>query len=627
MGSTGRAVAVLGLLVSTARAQPSSCLAPPGAFCPSLSGGGVPRSCPEYSFCTGGAAPPSPCIPAIACHATGLSAQPACNLTVRTVAGSSIIGATDGLPPGATFNNLRGLVALADGTLALADALNNMVRRVQPADGNVSSLAGVAGTAGTANGPSSRATFDEPWAVASGLTADQLVIGDSHNGLLRVLNLSERTVWTLAGSFPPGAAAKNGVGTAASFGSGLNGVVHDGGGATAALYVADATNNVVRKVVLATAVVTTFAGTGAAGYLNGPASSAVFSFPYGVAVAADGVSVYVSENGNNAVRWIINGSVGTLAGSLTGARGFADGLGTNALFSGPGHLAFDASGVLFVADGTSNRVRMLVMELGGRVANVTTFVGSGEKGSADGAALAATLNIPFAVLVQGGSLFVTEGTGNRLRAATCVGAPLSTTPSLSPSATVSPTLQSPTASPSSSSSPTPTASGTPTTSNTPSVTGSQGMSASVSPTPSGGSGSGSASPSTSASGDAGGGVAAAGSLSGPQVAGAAVGGVLAALALGGGLWWFLSLRGAASAKARPPLTKALDPSATPSAAAALVQFAAPAATVNPLAEVRNIGAQQPPPLPAGWMRCGPDAEGDVWFSHEDGRTVWELPTA
>lgn len=125
------------------------------------------------------------------------------------------------------------------------------------------------------------------------------------------------------------------------------------GAATA--YVADTTNNAVR--LIANAKVTTLAGDGTVGFVNGPAKSARFSGPGSVAAGAAG-KVYVSDYGNNAVRVIANGAVITLAGD--GSKGFADGPLSSAKFKNPGGIAVDSAGRVYVADAGNNRIRRIV---------------------------------------------------------------------------------------------------------------------------------------------------------------------------------------------------------------------------------------------------------------------------
>ena len=129
---------------------------------------------------------------------------------------------------------------------------------------------------------------------------------------------------------------------------------------------ADCGNSQLRLVTLAGAV-STYAGTTAAGWGDGPSAAARFSCPH--ALAIDGVgNIYVSDLNNNAIRRVSStGDVTTIAG--TGVQGYADGAGNAAQFYGAEGLAVSADGTtLYVADGTLgngaipyNRIRKIAL--------------------------------------------------------------------------------------------------------------------------------------------------------------------------------------------------------------------------------------------------------------------------
>ena len=120
------------------------------------------------------------------------------------------------------------------------------------------------------------------------------------------------------------------------------------------VYVADMANNRIRKIS-PTGVVTTLAGSGTAGYADGTGAAAQFNNPYGVAVDSAGF-VYVSDTNNHRVRQISpTGVVTTLAGS--GTSGNLDGVGTSARFASPQDIAVDGSGNVYVAE--YHRVRKI----------------------------------------------------------------------------------------------------------------------------------------------------------------------------------------------------------------------------------------------------------------------------
>jgi gliding motility-associated-like protein len=271
--------------------------------------------------------------------------------------------------------------------------------------GQVSTFAGN-GTVGSANGPASASSFHYPIGVAADL-AGNLYIGDEVNSLIRKISPAG-VVTTLAGSGLQGSA--NGTGTAASFNTPY-GVTVDGAGN---VYVADEGNSLIRKIT-PLGVVTTLAGSGIAGATNGTGTMASFNFPTGVAVDAAG-NVYVAEGTNNLVRKITPlGVVTTLAGS--GIAGSADGNGIAASFHGPTNIAVDATGNVYVSDSQNNKIRKITP--GGIV---TTIAGSGVMGAANGVAAAASFNYPYGLTVDGqGNIYVVDQLNNLIRKISATG--------------------------------------------------------------------------------------------------------------------------------------------------------------------------------------------------------------
>jgi sugar lactone lactonase YvrE len=131
-----------------------------------------------------------------------------------------------------------------------------------------------------------------------------------------------------------------------------------------AFYVADTENHVVRKVTIATREVTTFAGTGAAGYSGdgGPALAAQFNQPTDIACAPSG-DVFVADAANHAVRKIDpSGIVTTVAGTgVAGASG--DGVvATSARLNKPSGLFWDEpTRTLYIADTFNHQVKRVTL--------------------------------------------------------------------------------------------------------------------------------------------------------------------------------------------------------------------------------------------------------------------------
>jgi NHL repeat-containing protein len=130
--------------------------------------------------------------------------------------------------------------------------------------------------------------------------------------------------------------------------------------------------------------VTTIAGlAGNPGFADGPASQARFQNPAGVATAADD-SIYIADAGNNRIRHLrlqldLSGNpqwmVSTLAGN--GTYGFADGPAATAQFKNPQGVAVDGAGVVYVADTANHRIRKIALD-----GTVSTIAGDGTDGTA-----------------------------------------------------------------------------------------------------------------------------------------------------------------------------------------------------------------------------------------------------
>ena len=210
----------------------------------------------------------------------------------------------------------------------------------------VSTLAGT-GTHGYVNGTGSSASFYSPYGVAVD-SSGNVFVADMNNHTIRKIT-SAGVVTTFAGTGTSGFV--NGTGTAASFFA-PSGVAVDSSGN---VFVADSANSAIRKITPA-GVVSTFAG-GTFGFVNGTGTAASFYQPYGVAVDSSG-NVFVAERQNNAIRKITPaGVVSKLAGNTS--SGISNGTGTAANFSYPYGVAVDSSGNVFVADTYNHAIRKI----------------------------------------------------------------------------------------------------------------------------------------------------------------------------------------------------------------------------------------------------------------------------
>jgi sugar lactone lactonase YvrE len=184
------------------------------------------------------------------------------------------------------------------------------------------------------------------------------------------------------------------------------------------VYIADSNAHRVRRVDPASHAVTTVAGTGFPGFSGdfGPATSAQLDQPDGVAVDGFG-NVFIADTQNNVIRRVdvLTGIITTVAG-VQGPGGFSGDAGPAlaAQLNQPEGLAVDGLGDLFVADSRNNRIRRIDTQSG----VVTTVAGNGVLGfSGDGgAATSAAIQAPLAIAVDAGrNLYIADTNNSRIR--------------------------------------------------------------------------------------------------------------------------------------------------------------------------------------------------------------------
>jgi NHL repeat len=236
------------------------------------------------------------------------------------------------------------------------------------------------------------------------------------------------TIVTVAGTGSPGYSGDGGPATQALL-NGPWGLALDGAGN---LFIADVYNSCVRKVDAVTGIITTVAGTGKPGFSGdgGKATEAQLKILGDVVVDGAG-NLFIADLYNHRVRKVTpDGIITTYAGSgpvdaVTPIDGDArnggfsgdNGPATDARLNGPGGLAVDTHGNLFIADYYNSRVRKVDATTG----MITTVAGNGHPGySGDGGkATDARLNGPISLAVNGaGNLFIGEYKNNRVRKVT-----------------------------------------------------------------------------------------------------------------------------------------------------------------------------------------------------------------
>jgi len=321
------------------------------------------------------------------------------NTDVSTAAGTGVSGHLDGPVSSALLNIPRGIAVDNVGNLYIAEWAGHRIRKVTP-DGNVSTLAGT-GVFGDVDGPGNIAQFGGP----VDLTVDDqgnLIVVDQSNDKIRKVT-PEGVVSTIAGSGITG--YRDGPALSAQL-DGPRGIVINADGD---ILIAESGNDVIRKLSISTNMVSTFSGNGTAGYLDGNSSSAMFNNPRGMDMDANG-NIIVADASNSRIRKISpSGMVSTVAGN--GNFSFADGPALSAEFFVPSGIAVDQSGNILVADLGNNRIRKISTS-----GMVSTLAGDGTNGFMDGPANTAQFRGPFRMAIDaGGNAYTTDGDSHSIR--------------------------------------------------------------------------------------------------------------------------------------------------------------------------------------------------------------------
>lgn len=268
--------------------------------------------------------------------------------TMVAYAGSGVNTTTNGNGLSAAFNTPGGLAVDSNDNLYTAECNGQRIRKIDPA-GNVTTFAG-SGTSGHLDGAAASARFWCPQGVAIGPN-DDVYVADGNNNRIRLITQAG-VVTTLAGQTTAG--FSDGVGAAASF-DGPTGITV---GQDGAAYVTDDNRAKVRKVAL-DGTVTTFAGGSVIGYLDATIpTDARFSTNRGAPAIDSAGNIYLADGTNNRIRKITpTGVVTTFAGS--GVAGIVDGTGTAARFNYPRNIFITADGTMYVTDNTGDRLRMI----------------------------------------------------------------------------------------------------------------------------------------------------------------------------------------------------------------------------------------------------------------------------
>jgi sugar lactone lactonase YvrE len=267
---------------------------------------------------------------------------------------------------------------------------------------------GAKGFAGDDHDKATDAKLQSPWGIA--MVGIDLWIADSGNARIRRYRPDTNTVSTYIGT---GVAGFNGDNKPLKQ-SNLSNPLFVLTAANDSIYIVDTYANRIRKVDAITGLVTTVAGTGGGGLSGdgGPATSATLANPTAAAVTST-ETLYIADSGNNAIRRVSGGTITTVAG--TGQASFSnDGkAGPTAQLRYPEGLILGDAGSVLIADSGNNRIRRLMPD-----GTITTIAGDGTQGFGGdgGPATKAQLSRPIGMaLAPDGSLFFADAGNRRIR--------------------------------------------------------------------------------------------------------------------------------------------------------------------------------------------------------------------
>jgi len=299
--------------------------------------------------------------------------------TVAGTIGSDGETGDGGVATSATLDDPSGVAVDTNGNIYIADTSNHAIRKVDISTGNISTVAGTLGTSGATGdgGLATNATLNFPYDIAIDLSGN-IYIADKSNHAIRKVDITTGNISTVAGTIgSDGATGDGGLATSATL-KYPYGVDVDLSGN---IYIADKGNDAIRKVDITTGNISTVAGTleisGVTGD-GGLATSATLNAPYGVNVDTSG-NIYIADTSNNAIRKvdISTGNISTVAGTL-GASGRTgdEESATSAKLNSPTGVFVDDSGSIYIADRNNQAIRKVqsVTKLSGTPTNADVGV-------------------------------------------------------------------------------------------------------------------------------------------------------------------------------------------------------------------------------------------------------------
>jgi sugar lactone lactonase YvrE len=333
---------------------------------------------------------------------------------ITTIAGSGFAGFSgDGGPAVAASLQGPSDVAIDDrGNILIADTLNNRIRRVDSLSGIIDTVAGSDGFNLGDGGPAVGASIRFPEGIALD-RAGNFFIADTYQHRVRRVDAATGRIATVAGNGVAGFSGDGGPGTQARLGSPTSVAVDSEGN----LFIAEKRNHVVRRLDSLTGRIETVAGSGSKGFAGdgGPAAESLLDNPSDLDIDPAG-RLLIADTDNHRIRVLAGEVIETVVGGGRPGDFVGDGeLATDARLAYPRGLAVDSSGSVYVADSIHFRMRKVdgptgrIETVGGN-GDSTFFFGDGEIAAA--AALSSPQDVAFDAT---GNLYIADTSNNRVR--------------------------------------------------------------------------------------------------------------------------------------------------------------------------------------------------------------------
>jgi thiol-disulfide isomerase/thioredoxin len=285
--------------------------------------------------------------------------------------------------------------------LFISDSGHNRIV-VTTGDGKLIETIG-AGQEGLQDGSFQTAEFRHPQGMC--FSDNKLYVADTENHALRLVDLTKKTVTTIAGDGQQAAfRARGGVGKTARLSSPWDLVLVDG-----KLYIAMAGCHQIWMMDLKSQKVGPYAGNGREDIIDGPLDQASLAQPSGI--TTDGKKLYFVDSEVSAVRSAdlsTDGDVSTIIGEGLFDFGDVDGVGPAARLQHPLGIVWH-DGKLYVADSYNHKIK----EVDPQSKRASTLLGTGKAGTADN-----SLNEPGGLTFMGNELLIADTNNNRIRETT-----------------------------------------------------------------------------------------------------------------------------------------------------------------------------------------------------------------